>query len=167
MLSESLVPDEPLRPSSTPESQGSGPSHNGGEYQDEGGAASKPAVASASSAAGSADAGIGNSAGCDAAVTSVAAAAGGCQGSEGAGVSAPGAADDCGGASTGAGLDCRARPLLAISLQAIESSASANAWQQHLGCKTGQCNWPAVFSVHFRNAQPPFCSLKATSTALA
>src|SRR4051812_6671648 len=90
MLSESLVPDEPLSPSSTPESQGAGPSQMVGEYH---GDASWVIRFFVSSEMGAEPSGRGNS------------ADGECQGSDGA-VAGSAAASIGGGGKAGVGPVC-------------------------------------------------------------
>src|SRR4051812_23537059 len=99
MLSESLVPDEPLSPSSTPESQGAGPSQIVGEYH---GDASWVIRFFVSSEMGAEPSGRGNSA--DGMPTEFE-AAGGCQGSDGP-VPGSAAASIGGGGKAGVGLVC-------------------------------------------------------------
>src|ERR1700754_4404110 len=86
MLIESLVPDEPLIPSSTPESHGAGPSQIVGAYQGPCGSSKIAFVAGSArtaAAPGSFAPGIGNSAsGTTAGYGPVAAPAGGFHGSE-------------------------------------------------------------------------------------
>src|SRR6478736_4743359 len=90
MLTESLVPCEPLIPSSTPESHGAGPIQMCGEYQGPCGCskiAFVPGSMSAAAAPGSPVPGIGNSAsGAIGAVGPVDVPAGGFHGSDGASV---------------------------------------------------------------------------------
>ena len=111
MLSESLVPDEPLSPSSTPESQGAGPNQMVGAYQGPSGSSTSTRVDGSASAAATAGSGsfypgIGNSAAGPTDGTAAAGAtAGGCHASDGGSTAgAPAASRD--GANVNPGPVC-------------------------------------------------------------